>query len=172
MNLDDGGRCITAMFRKFHPEHFVCSYCLKQLKKGTFKEQGDKPYCHGCFDRLFGWCHRLTPRSSPASLRPSQPSPCSSSSRVTRQWNSPMRNSLRFGSKGNKWNLQSAQQPINAHGFIIAQRLINDNWLMIHTNQTKAHIHTHNSNNILQTNDFWCSHKKKARKFSLSLSFK
>jgi len=48
------GRCITAMFRKFHPEHFVCSYCLKQLKKGTFKEQGDKPYCHGCFDRLFG----------------------------------------------------------------------------------------------------------------------
>ena len=49
------GRCITAMFRKFHPEHFVCSYCLKQLKKGTFKEQADKPYCHGCFDRLFGW---------------------------------------------------------------------------------------------------------------------
>jgi hypothetical protein len=25
------------------------------LKKGTFKEQGDKPYCHGCFERLFGW---------------------------------------------------------------------------------------------------------------------
>lgn len=43
------------MFKKFHPEHFVCSYCLKQLKKGTFKEQGDKPYCHGCFERLFGW---------------------------------------------------------------------------------------------------------------------
>jgi len=48
------GRCITAMFRKFHPEHFVCSFCLKQLNKGTFKEQDDKPYCHGCFDRLFG----------------------------------------------------------------------------------------------------------------------
>lgn len=48
------GRCITAMFRKFHPEHFVCSFCLKQLNKGTFKENGDKPYCHGCFDRLFG----------------------------------------------------------------------------------------------------------------------
>ena len=43
------------MFKKFHPEHFVCSYCLKQLKKGTFKEQSDKPYCHGCFERLFGW---------------------------------------------------------------------------------------------------------------------
>eukprot|EP00096_Caligus_rogercresseyi_P007722 TRINITY_DN2571_c0_g1_i1.p1 TRINITY_DN2571_c0_g1~~TRINITY_DN2571_c0_g1_i1.p1 ORF type:complete len:466 (+),score=144.93 TRINITY_DN2571_c0_g1_i1:497-1894(+) len=48
------GRCITAMFRKFHPEHFVCSFCLKQLNKGTFKEQGDKPYCHECYDRLFG----------------------------------------------------------------------------------------------------------------------
>jgi len=48
------GRCITAMFRKFHPEHFVCSFCLKQLNKGTFKEQADKPYCHQCFDKLFG----------------------------------------------------------------------------------------------------------------------
>lgn len=48
------GRCITAMFKKFHPEHFVCAFCLKQLNKGTFKEQNDKPYCHGCFDKLFG----------------------------------------------------------------------------------------------------------------------
>ncbi|GBP26188.1 Paxillin [Eumeta japonica] len=48
------GRCITAMFRKFHPEHFVCAFCLRQLNKGTFKEQNDKPYCHGCFEKLFG----------------------------------------------------------------------------------------------------------------------
>ncbi|XP_055643056.1 leupaxin isoform X6 [Toxorhynchites rutilus septentrionalis] len=48
------GRCITAMFKKFHPEHFVCAFCLKQLNKGTFKEQNDKPYCHQCFDKLFG----------------------------------------------------------------------------------------------------------------------
>ncbi|XP_076340202.1 leupaxin-like isoform X2 [Tachypleus tridentatus] len=48
------GRCITAMFKKFHPEHFVCSFCLKQLNKGTFKEQNDKPYCHVCFEKLFG----------------------------------------------------------------------------------------------------------------------
>jgi len=48
------GRCITAMFRKFHPEHFVCSFCLKQLNKGTFKEKGEKPYCHECFNRLYG----------------------------------------------------------------------------------------------------------------------
>ncbi|XP_041350215.1 paxillin-like isoform X2 [Gigantopelta aegis] len=48
------GRCITAMFKKFHPEHFVCAFCLKQLNKGTFKEQADKPYCHPCFVKLFG----------------------------------------------------------------------------------------------------------------------
>ncbi|KAJ4941396.1 hypothetical protein JOQ06_011276, partial [Pogonophryne albipinna] len=47
------GRCITAMAKKFHPEHFVCAFCLKQLNKGTFKEQNDKPYCHGCFVKLY-----------------------------------------------------------------------------------------------------------------------
>ncbi|KAL4223440.1 Transforming growth factor beta-1-induced transcript 1 protein [Mactra antiquata] len=48
------GRCITAMYKKFHPEHFVCAFCLKQLNKGTFKEQNDRPYCHPCFVKLFG----------------------------------------------------------------------------------------------------------------------
>lgn len=47
------GRCITAMFQKYHPEHFTCSFCLKQLNKGTFKKHQEKPYCHGCFDKLF-----------------------------------------------------------------------------------------------------------------------
>lgn len=47
------GRCITAMNKKFHPEHFVCSFCTNYLSKGTFKEQNDKPYCHQCFQRLF-----------------------------------------------------------------------------------------------------------------------
>ncbi|NWH19056.1 PAXI protein, partial [Grus americana] len=47
------GRCITAMGKKFHPEHFVCAFCLKQLNKGTFKEQNDKPYCQNCFLKLF-----------------------------------------------------------------------------------------------------------------------
>lgn len=47
------GRCITAMNKKFHPEHFNCSFCLKQLNKGTFKEQNEKPYCQTCFIKLF-----------------------------------------------------------------------------------------------------------------------
>lgn len=54
------GRCITAMFRKFHPDHFMCTYCQKQLSKGTFKEENDKPYCHSCFSKLFCWStHRF-----------------------------------------------------------------------------------------------------------------
>ncbi|OQV21742.1 Paxillin [Hypsibius exemplaris] len=52
------GRCVTAMGKKFHPDHFVCSYCVRPLNKGTFKEhpsgQGAKPWCHNCFDRLYG----------------------------------------------------------------------------------------------------------------------
>jgi len=49
------GRCVTAMYRKYHPEHFVCTYCQRQLNKGTFKEQNNKPYCQQCFVRLFAW---------------------------------------------------------------------------------------------------------------------
>uniref|UniRef100_UPI0035900880 paxillin-like n=1 Tax=Myxine glutinosa TaxID=7769 RepID=UPI0035900880 len=48
------GRCISAMGHKFHPEHFVCAFCLKQLNKGMFKERNDKPYCHTCCLKLFG----------------------------------------------------------------------------------------------------------------------
>ncbi|XP_074854219.1 leupaxin [Carettochelys insculpta] len=47
------GRCISAMGHRFHPEHFVCAFCLSQLQKGTFREQGDKAYCHACHSKLF-----------------------------------------------------------------------------------------------------------------------
>ncbi|NXS58192.1 LPXN protein, partial [Brachypteracias leptosomus] len=47
------GRCITAAGRKYHPEHFVCAYCLGQLQKGTFREHGDKMYCQACHNKLF-----------------------------------------------------------------------------------------------------------------------
>ncbi|TDH08469.1 hypothetical protein EPR50_G00098120 [Perca flavescens] len=47
------GRCISALDRKFHPEHFVCAFCLRQLSQGIFKEQKGKPYCSACFDKLF-----------------------------------------------------------------------------------------------------------------------
>ncbi|NWI61309.1 LPXN protein, partial [Calyptomena viridis] len=47
------GRCITAAGRKYHPEHFTCTYCLGRLHKGTFRECGDKMYCQACHDKLF-----------------------------------------------------------------------------------------------------------------------
>nr|XP_048286513.1 leupaxin isoform X3 [Myodes glareolus] len=47
------GRCISAMGHKFHPEHFVCAFCLTQLSKGIFREQNNKTYCHLCFNKLF-----------------------------------------------------------------------------------------------------------------------
>lgn len=47
------GRCIAALGRKFHPEHFVCAFCLRQLNQGIFKDQKGKPYCSLCFDKLF-----------------------------------------------------------------------------------------------------------------------
>ncbi|XP_033716622.1 leupaxin isoform X1 [Tursiops truncatus] len=47
------GRCISAMGYKFHPEHFVCAFCLTQLSKGIFREQNDKTYCQPCFNKLF-----------------------------------------------------------------------------------------------------------------------
>ncbi|XP_072273108.1 transforming growth factor beta-1-induced transcript 1 protein [Pyxicephalus adspersus] len=48
------GRCVTAMGRKFHPQHLSCTFCLRQLNKGTFREQDGKPYCQACFARLYG----------------------------------------------------------------------------------------------------------------------
>ncbi|VDN04746.1 unnamed protein product [Thelazia callipaeda] len=43
------GRCVSAMGQKFHPEHFCCFYCRKQLNNGTFKEVDRKPFCHKCY---------------------------------------------------------------------------------------------------------------------------
>lgn len=41
------------MGHRFHPEHFVCAFCLTQLSKGVFREQNDKTYCQPCFNKLF-----------------------------------------------------------------------------------------------------------------------
>jgi len=53
-NKPIAGRCVAAMYKKYHPDHFVCSFCLQPLNKGTFKEDCEKPYCHTCFEKLFG----------------------------------------------------------------------------------------------------------------------
>uniref|UniRef100_A0A6I8P066 Transforming growth factor beta-1-induced transcript 1 protein n=1 Tax=Ornithorhynchus anatinus TaxID=9258 RepID=A0A6I8P066_ORNAN len=48
------GRCVSALGRRFHPDHFTCTFCLRPLTKGSFQERADKPYCHPCFLKLFG----------------------------------------------------------------------------------------------------------------------
>ncbi|KAE9415169.1 hypothetical protein Angca_009384 [Angiostrongylus cantonensis] len=47
------GRCVTAIGRKFHPEHFRCSYCNRQLTKGTFKEVDRRPFCSKCYNNTY-----------------------------------------------------------------------------------------------------------------------
>ncbi|XP_030339781.1 leupaxin isoform X1 [Strigops habroptila] len=47
------GRCVTAAGRKYHPEHFICTYCQRPLHKGTVREHGSKMYCQACHDKLF-----------------------------------------------------------------------------------------------------------------------
>ncbi|VDN58075.1 unnamed protein product [Dracunculus medinensis] len=40
--------------QKFHPYHFMCTYCQKALNlRGTYREHQRKPYCHECFYRLY-----------------------------------------------------------------------------------------------------------------------
>ncbi|CAH8833399.1 unnamed protein product [Trichobilharzia szidati] len=48
------GRCVNALGKRYHPEHFICAYCLHPLQTGTFREHSGKPYCHQCFTQLFG----------------------------------------------------------------------------------------------------------------------
>ncbi|KAM4628511.1 LOW QUALITY PROTEIN: uncharacterized protein O3C94_019188 [Discoglossus pictus] len=48
------GRCVTAMGRKFHPHHLSCTFYLRQLNKGTFRDHYGKPYCQACYGRLYG----------------------------------------------------------------------------------------------------------------------
>ncbi|EKE38300.1 LIM domain containing protein [Entamoeba nuttalli P19] len=45
---------ISAMGQKFHPEHFVCSFCVNPLTESSFKENNGKPYCFTCYGKLFG----------------------------------------------------------------------------------------------------------------------
>lgn len=46
------GRCISALDRKFHPEHFTCTFCLRPLSQGVFKQHQGKPYCSPCYVKL------------------------------------------------------------------------------------------------------------------------
>ena len=48
------GRCVSAMGKRFHPNHFICNLCREPLTQGIFKEHLERAYCHPCF-RKIGW---------------------------------------------------------------------------------------------------------------------
>ena len=49
------GKCMTTSSgKRFHPEHFNCSYCSKRLQILDFKEKNGKCYCLDCHRKLHG----------------------------------------------------------------------------------------------------------------------
>jgi paxillin len=48
------GKCVDALGKKWHPDHFVCAFCMNPLAAGSFTENGNKAYCRDCHGKLFG----------------------------------------------------------------------------------------------------------------------
>jgi hypothetical protein len=48
------GACVDALSKKWHPEHFVCAFCMNRLEGSSYSEKNAKPYCRPCFGKLFG----------------------------------------------------------------------------------------------------------------------
>lgn len=48
------GACVDALGKKWHPEHFVCAFCMNKLEGTSYSEKNAKPYCRPCFGKLFG----------------------------------------------------------------------------------------------------------------------
>jgi len=48
------GKCVNALEKRWHPEHFVCAFCMNPLAAGNFTENGNKAYCRECHGKLFG----------------------------------------------------------------------------------------------------------------------
>lgn len=47
------GKCITMGAKKFHPQHFNCTYCKKNLAGAGYKRKDEQPYCGKCYLQLF-----------------------------------------------------------------------------------------------------------------------
>jgi len=48
------GKCIVALGKRYHDNHFECTLCHKSLVGLAFKGNEGKPYCHSCEIQLFG----------------------------------------------------------------------------------------------------------------------
>jgi paxillin len=49
-----GGKAVSFAEKKYHPEHFRCAYCKKNLVGEAYLKQNGKPYCKKCHVSLFG----------------------------------------------------------------------------------------------------------------------
>lgn len=47
------GPSIDAIGKKWHSNHFVCSFCSEVLAVSQFTEKNGKAYCKGCYERMF-----------------------------------------------------------------------------------------------------------------------
>lgn len=76
---------LTALGKTWHPEHFTCARCGKELDKGPFFEQGGRAFCeedyHQAFSPRCAYCagpirevsERPTPSHPPPPPAPSPP---------------------------------------------------------------------------------------------------
>jgi len=46
------GKCLSALGKQWHPDHFICGLCTTPLGP-DYKSQGDKGYCPSCYDNLY-----------------------------------------------------------------------------------------------------------------------
>jgi len=54
-NQSIASACITAMNKRYHPEHFICVGCLKPFQDGLFYERDGAPYCAVCYQGSSGY---------------------------------------------------------------------------------------------------------------------
>ncbi|KAL5479195.1 hypothetical protein EMCRGX_G022686 [Ephydatia muelleri] len=47
------GPFASALGKVFHPEHFTCHHCSKELTNSTFILEGDAIYCEHCYEQIF-----------------------------------------------------------------------------------------------------------------------
>ena len=45
--------CVKAIGKMFHPEHFICAHCDKQIANESFHLDSGKPYCAQDYKELF-----------------------------------------------------------------------------------------------------------------------
>ncbi|PRP80034.1 hypothetical protein PROFUN_12321 [Planoprotostelium fungivorum] len=46
-------RCVTAIGKKWHSDHFICTQCLRPFENGVFFERDGRPYCEADFYNVF-----------------------------------------------------------------------------------------------------------------------